>query len=604
MNDTQPDGNTNVFLATTALEEFWDTSKHIVFLGEWCLLYSRRSFWKSLNNQLLGSPFDDSETAHAAYHYVNGIYERILPLIGDVLNTIHGTCYSQRYWRIIIGPWLLFYLPVIYDRYSHLRYALDQYPDCTTIVLSESSFITPSDALDFVSLVNDDTFNLQVYTKLLATLGKNFPCKVVQMAQNPLHRKDTGVSWKRKALGYLAGIYARSCAKASQSIFFRSSYFSRASEFHLLIRNIGKIFPILPPLFEQSWPPCNNDIRKNLPKIEIGHSEFEQCLSAILFSDMPRCFVEGFCHINRKAQNIYPKIPKAIFSSNGWYLEEVFKHWAAISAENGTLLMGTPHGGSYGGEANMLDENHETAIVDRYYSWGWERTDCVAEVIPFPATKLVGRKKIGASNRETGILWVTTSMARYLRLFPHVPKYFCEYLSWQPRFAETLSEEIMASIRVRPHFADYGWDIIQRLEECIPGVSIETRNVPFQESLVNCRLYVCDHFSTTFAEALAANKPTVLFWNPRTNKLRPDAQPYYDLLRKNGILFDTPECAGAAVNQIYDDVETWWNDPERQNAVKIFCERFARNSPDAIELWVAEFKRIAAMPSLKVIRTD
>jgi len=41
--------------------------------------------------------------------------------------------------------------------------------------------------------------------------------------------------------------------------------------------------------------------------------------------------------------------------------------------------------------------------------------------------------------------------------------------------------------------------------------------------------------------------------------------------------------------------EAWWNAPERQNAIAIFCERFARNSPDGLELWAAEFKRIAAM---------
>jgi putative transferase (TIGR04331 family) len=113
---------------------------------------------------------------------------------------------------------------------------------------------------------------------------------------------------------------------------------------------------------------------------------------------------------------------------------------------------------------------------------------------------------------------------------------------------------------------------------------------------------VCDHLSTTFAEALAVNKPTILFWNPETNRLREAARPYYDLLKRGGILFDTPEGAGRAVNQIYDDVETWWNDPERQNTVETFCKRFARNSPDAIELWTAEFKRIAAMPRPKANR--
>jgi putative transferase (TIGR04331 family) len=247
----------------------------------------------------------------------------------------------------------------------------------------------------------------------------------------------------------------------------------------------------------------------------------------------------------------------------------------------------------------MPFEDHETAIVDRYYSWGWERKDCAAEVIPFPASKLVGRKKVGASNLKNGILWATTSEPRYLVHFSLLPKFFHEYLSLQGRFAKTLHPKIVSALRLRPHREDLGWSVAERIRDCIPGVTIETWDVPFHESLARCRLYICDHFSTTFAEALAANKPVILFWDPQTNRLRPEAQPYYDLLRKTGILFDTPESAAATVNQIYDDVETWWNDPERQSAVETFCERFARNTPDAVELWAAEFKQIAAMPLSK-----
>lgn len=602
MNHTQAGGNEEVFLATTALEEFWDTTRPIVFLGEWCLLYSRRSFWKPLNGQLLESPFDNSETAHAACRYVNEIYERILPLLGDALNAIHGTHYGQRYWRIVIGPWLQLYLPVIFDRYSHLKRALELYPDCTTIVMPESAFVVPSDTLDFACFIKEDSFNLQIYTRILACLGKNFPRKEVKIEQSLLYGKLAGRSWKHKVAGSLEKIYAGIGTRAFKSIFLRSSYFAKPVEARLLLKNVGKVLPILGHSTMQILSCYDSNVRKELANIWVGDGEFEYCFSAMLSADVPKCFVGGFGYVNGEAKNTYPQSPKAIFSANAWYYEEAFKQWAAASAEKGTLLIGTPHGGNYGGLADMPSENHETAIVDRYYSWGWERADCTAEVIPFPATKLAGRKKIGARNLKAGILWAATSSSRYLLQFPALPEFFHEYLYWQCRFAKSLLKQIMPSVRFRPHREDGGWDIVQRLNECVPGLTIETWAVPFQKSMDNCRLYVCDHCSTTFAEALAANKPTILFWNPKTNALRPEAQPYYDLLRKSGILFDTPESAGEAVNQIYDDVEFWWNDPERQNAVNTFCERFARNSPDAIELWAAEFKRIAAMPDIKPTR--
>lgn len=591
-----------VFLATTALEEFWDTTKPMVFLGEWCLLHSRRSNWRPLNGQLVASPFDNAKTAHAAYHFVDEIYERVLPLLADALNTIHGTCYGQRYWRIVIGPWLQFYLPVIYDRYSHIKCALEQYPDCTTTVLSGRSFVVPSDTLEFVGFIKEDSFNLQIFTRILTSLGKTFPCKEAQIEQKSIYGKLGGRSWMHKAIGYLSKLYAGAGAKVFQSTILRNSYFSRAIEFQLLVKTTGKVLPIAGQLTKPITPKFDSNVRTKLSDIWLGDTEFEQCLSAMLSSDIPMCFVEAFVDVKREAQNAYPNSPKAIFSANAWYYDEHFKQWAAESAERGTLLIGTAHGGAYGGWVNFPSENHETAIVGRYYSWGWERADCVAKIIPFPASKLVGRKKINASNLKTGIVWATTTSPRYLRQFPSLPIFFHEYLSWQCRFAKALHRKIVPLVRLRPHREDGGWDIVQRLSKYIPNASIETWEVPFQKSLVNCRLYVCDHMSTTYTEALAANKPTILFWNPQTNELRPEAQPYYDLLRKNGILFDTPESAGRAVNQIYDDVETWWNDPKRQNSVEIFCERFARNSPDAIELWAAEFKKIAAMPRPKANR--
>ncbi len=586
-----------VFLATTALEEFWDTTMPIVFLGEWCLLYRRRSFWEPLNGQLLQSSLNSVEAAEAFYRYVDIIYERTLPILGETLNAIHGTRHGQRYWRIVLGPWLQIYLPVIYDRYRHVERALAQYPDCTSMTLSENLFVTPANTLEYGCLVKEDSYNLQIFTKIFAVLGKTFPCKGTQTVEATSLDTFISNSWRHKVAGYLGKIYAGLSARLFQTVFYKGPLFSKASEFYLFMRTTGRAIPIYGQLTKQKNEILDSNIRQNLKNILLGDSGFERCLSLMLYYDMPKCFLEGYGNLSNEVRNTYPKSPKVILSANAWYCDEGFKHWAAASAEKGALLVGTPHGGAYGGIAYMPAENHETAIVDRYYSWGWDRTDCAAKVIPFPATKLLGRKKIRATNLDTGILWATTSLPRYLLVneVASFPAFASEYILWQERFAKTLHQKLVPALRLRPHREDGEWGVAQRLKECLSSLSIETWDLPFQESLSNCRLYVCDHCSTTFAEALSVNKPTILFWNPEINKLRQDAQPYYDLLRKSGILFDTPESAGEAVNRVYDDVETWWNYPERQNAVEIFCERYARNAPNAIELWAAELKKVAAM---------
>ncbi len=584
-----------VFLATTALEKFWDVSKPIVFLGEWCLLYERQPYWEKINGKLLGSPYDDDDAAENAYSYVNRIYEKILPVLGEKLNSIHGKSYSNRYWRILLGPWLQLYLPSVYDRFVHIKRASEQYPNFTTIGLSPASFVVPADTLDFACFLSEDSYNLQLYTKILGVLGKEFTYKETKIPRNPLYGKLLKNSWQRKSISYVLKVFADVSAKLSKTILLRYPYFSKKIELQLIARKFGRILP--------SWnqmSPCSrfelDNVKRNvLRDIEIRSDEFEQCLSAMLFSDMPQCFIEGFRTVENEAYRNFPKRTDAIFSANGWHYDEAFKQWAATSAEAGSLLLGTQHGGNYGSLKSMPSEDHETAIVDYYYSWGWEREGCMAKVVQKPATKLLGRNMIGPNNIKKEIFWAATTAQRYLVQLPFLPAHFHEYLEWQIRFAKALPSVVIKETRFRPHYENHAWGTVERLKECIPDIRIESWDVPFQSSLENCRLYVCDHLSTTFTEALAVNLPTVLFWNPQTNKLRPEAQPYFDLLREVGILFDTPEAAASAVASVYDDVETWWNVPERQKVLRSFCDRFARTAPDAIALWSNEFERVTEL---------
>lgn len=595
MDKAGPREADNIFLATTAIEEFWSTDKPIVFLGEWCRLHGRRSFWTQLDGQVLRSPYENPKAIEHAYKYVKRIYEHLLLLLGTSLNSIHGKNHSDRYWRILLGPWLQLYLPVIYDRYTHIKYALDRYPNFTTIGLSGKSFVVPIDTLEFACHLSDDLFNLQLYTKILTALGVDVPCKDAHIEQKLLYERFVGNSWKRRVVSYPERIYANISSKLFPAILLRNSYFSKEDELRLMANNIGRVLPCRGQV--SHLPVFNSDAsfkRDKLKAIDLGGGEFEKCLSAMLFSDMPQCFVEGAEFISDQAEKNYPKKTKAIFSANAWYYDEVFKRWAATSADAGTLLLGTQHGGNYGSLASMPSEDHEVAIVDRYYSWGWTRRDCPEKFSPMPATKLMSGSRIGADNKKTGILWVATVASRYVTQYPFLPMYFNEYLAWQARFVSALPKAVAIEVRFRPHSQDYGWGIVARIKESMPDIQIEQWDIPFIKSLDNCRLYVCDHLSTTFVEALSADKPTILFWDCNANKLRVDAQPYYDLLREAGILFDTPEAAALAVNDVYSDVEAWWKDSTRQMKIRQFCDRFARTAPDALNVWSREFSEISS----------
>lgn len=583
----QPNNN-QIFLATTALEEFWDTSKPMVFLGDWCRRYSRRSFWEPLEGELVPSCWADQAKSSEAYDNVNAVYERLLPALSETMNSVHGVNYGAKYWRILLGPWFWWYLSVLYDRYSAIKSAAIHYPNFTTLGLSEESFVTPRDTREFIQNIETDAYNLQLYTRILAALGREFLREPSTNSSLTGEKKSGKSSLKEMGKNFLT--FLEWLGDRGRPVTLKYHSFPRWVCLQLMLKTKGAAWPNSASRMELPLLSRNDELRGSLEKLGVpAKSEFDALVLKMIPQDIPLCFMEGFGLVREEAKKHYPGSPKVIFSAYAWFYDEDFKVWAAAASETGAVLIGAQHGGNYGVMERMFLEEHEVTITDRYYSWGWDSSRHGPKIVPFAAAKLMGRIMLPTSNQKKGILFVATKMPRYLYQFPNTPDQFKEYLAWQRRFAGALTSDELNLLRVRPHYDDSGWDIAQRWTDEFPDVQIERWGGAFLKSLEECRLYVCDHISTTFTEALAANKPTILFWNAAANELRTDAQPYFDLLRREGILYDEPEAAAEAVKRVYGDVEGWWNDPDRQAAVKKFCHRFARTSPTAVDEWAREF---------------
>ena len=116
------------FLITTALEETWpdDPEIPVLFLGEWCRIYSRRDRWSMMNAKVLHYHWDDRHKLYNDYQYLNNIYENTLKSLQKKLNEIHKVDHSLRYWRILIGPWLGYFLQMVFDRWIMFKFAFER----------------------------------------------------------------------------------------------------------------------------------------------------------------------------------------------------------------------------------------------------------------------------------------------------------------------------------------------------------------------------------------------------------------------------------------------------------------------------------------------
>jgi len=336
-----------VFLATTALEDFWDTSaSRLVFLGNWCRRFSRREIWSSLNAEVLQSPWTDELERQKAHLYIDNLYNCVLPNLGNAINDIHGVKYSTKFWRIVIGPWLRWYITVMYDRYSVLRSAIEKYRNFNTIGLSKSSFITPYDTYEFVNKVTDDIYNLQIYTQLLHELGFTYSKKEIKtVKKNNYNNSWHKIFTNNFLIKSIAGLHRVSTLLWNHKglIIHVNSYFSGMRQLSLFFRTYGRILPMQHINDDHVYTIDYNN-REKVKNIISNKNEFESLLDNILFSFIPCCFIETFQETNEILNKYYSGKIKMLFSSTGWYFNEPFKQLAGNAAENGATLIATQHG--------------------------------------------------------------------------------------------------------------------------------------------------------------------------------------------------------------------------------------------------------------------
>ena len=157
------------FLVTTALEETWPTSNEpVLFLGEWCRLHSRKERWSMMDAEVMPYHWDDREKLHKDYLYLQGLYEELLVELAVKLNTIHGINHNVRYWRIIVGPWLGYFIQMLFDRWEMLQQVVrDNDISGVRITQRKKDQLVPNDMTAFSHLFRGEAWNELIYGQIL-----------------------------------------------------------------------------------------------------------------------------------------------------------------------------------------------------------------------------------------------------------------------------------------------------------------------------------------------------------------------------------------------------------------------------------------------------
>jgi len=586
-----------MFLVTTADQRHWKTDEEIVFLGEWCRLYSQKNIWSKLDHRVLPYHWDDRKRLYEDSLYLQSVYEKYLEQLTTRLNILHGKTYSGRYWRILIGPWLTYFIPVFYDAYRSIKVA-EESGMITNTWLSDTSpgRYLPNDAEATLSWVlSDESYHHYLYSWVIKSRGKiPFEVNQTHYSQSALQAKKTDLAINRvkRAIKNCFGWYAKFLPESVNKIFFANNYFSFVNYIKLQL-SLGQIPTPFCLNITSCSIPMNTKLREGLNQLPEG-DDFQVLLSKIVPEQIPTVYLEGYLDMHERSLAAFPRRSKVILSGVEIYLNEGFKFWAADQADRSSELLGAQHGGGYGSSLITWLEDHEKKIFDRFFSWGWSEKINPA-IAPLSSPQLSRQNKKIKPDPGGGILWIEISLApRYLYVMysgclgPQV----LEYIKDQERFAEAVSVEVFGLLILRLYPRDSGWDVKKRWADNYPSLNIYQGSKPLARQLNECRLCVQTYNSTTLLETLAANFPTIIFLNPNHWELRKSVQPFFSELRRVGLLHDTPESAASKVNEIYEDPMSWWMSDKVQEVKNEFCHRFARTSEAWLQEWKIELSKL------------
>lgn len=558
------------FLVTTALEETWPDDQPVLFLGDWCRLYSRRDRWLSMSAEVLPYHWDNRDRFYADYQYLKGFYERVLSDLSTELNQIHGEEHSRRYWRILIGPWVAYFVHVLYDRWLSIQEAVNCFDITGTITITgNEDGLVPTDMGHMAELMCGDEWNHHIYATILVS-GCNVPCvKKTCKIKTSIQKATDNVGLIRKMAAIYAGMASRFVRK--NDAFLIATYLPFISEIRLCLRNRQ-----IPQWWRtvQSVCPGVEWQQRQWRMPDHGESDFERFALTMIPRQIPSLLLEGYQQLVEQTRTLpWPKNPKVIFTSSALWQDTVHMAYTAEKVERDTPLVYGQHGGAYGVAKFHFAEEHEVAISDRYLTWGWG-DESNPRIVPVGILRIDHGLR-GSFNSKKKLLFVTYNVSRYSNgLSSESSINFQDYFLNCFSLASSLQASIQNQMLVRLSSTEYGWHHSARWRDRFPHIALEHGCSKIHDLMKKARLVVLTYNQTGFLETLALGIPSVLLCDLNISTLRDAAVPYYEDLKRVGIFHETPESAAAHVNQIWNDVDSWWTSALVQDVLARFRTQY------------------------------
>ncbi|MCR4666581.1 MAG: LIC12162 family protein [Desulfovibrio sp.] len=539
----------------------------VILAGPWSFAGEEERFPDFASRFIFApEPLKGPEAIRHAVSCCRGLTKKLLP---DVAGTLCPWSHTlpECYWEVLLTPWLGQLTQQIIERWIRIRAMLEAFEndEITLRLLPKECSFSFADENDFTLRgALGLTFNHWLFSRLFeaAHLPRTWHVSYAEPVRERAAQKQDSFSLK-KALHSLLLSLPFPPLKGVRPGQWLSFSLALSHKSHGPSRSV--------PIAREE--DCSALQRLHLP--EDMHLIIEKALPFSL---------TGLSHPRRIRQTRSPKIRCASIVA---YENAVYRRQLALFRARGNRLFFVQHGGNYG----QIQKACLTAMVEysqhAFLSWGWTKQgDETVNAIPLPYPQLA-RIRNAWHGRERTLLVVGTEMPLFgYRLDSHpTPLEVVAYRNAKLRFFSALSKEVLARTLYRPYFT-----IPSSLEDgtwlCRQVPELTLCRGPLMPHVLGTGLLVLDHHGTSLLEAMAANVPTLLYWERAHWPLTEEFDSFLDQFSELGIFHETPEKAAEMADAVFPRAREWWQGEAIQRLRREFCSCYARIcEEDESPLW-------------------
>ena len=524
---------------------------------------------KNNKNDLLFNSNDKSDLKrNKIYNISNKIKNSIFHELIMLMQKEFKVVYKKKEWMILMNPWFNFYFNIIFNRYSNVIKVL-KYKNYKNIIITkneENYFEKIENTEYFFKICNEEYFNSEIFHNIFQEL-KEKKIKII-LKKDKKTKKAFRNKYFLKIINNMIHFFSK-----NNKVYLLDCYIGRWREIFLNLKLMQIPYSKIPQYNVKAYA-YNHKLRKNLLKKFKNKKDpqFVKVCKKMIIKYMPKSYLEGFDDNSNNLNKLaLPRKPNLIVTSSNYDTNDSFKFWLMKNLRRGAKFYSFQHGAGY------LTIKYRwwgdiTNIADTYFCWGKKKIQSNFKTLGY--TRLISTLLPNKKKYKKNILLVSKEIERKYQLWDvEEDNHF--FFKKNQDFLSYLPNEILKNTYTRLHPVDNSeMKNRDKIEFFFKKSNILNTDTEYNKTIKNTKLFIFNYDATDFYKNIYFNIPSILFLPFGLKNLRKTAINDFKKLQEAGIVFFDSKKLSNQIIRIDNDVNLWWNEKKKQNAIKLFSNNY------------------------------